>query len=284
MEFSATSGSHNVVERVAEALKQQQPSIEVPKEIICAASEKYRMLAIHVRVGSIKLQPASQKDTSDRRAAALLELCTRQYHLNDDYCGNKKNQALPPHIPWSSLAAAVHAKSHHPIQQLQHILINFLQPNFTESIKKRPIQGVFSIDNGAAFERSRSLRRRVHTTSYKDADVTLTLNRTTGSSVRCSASEVKYAPKILHELVIRLAGFLDDPHGIQMKTSQLLGDIYSYYENGNNYDAKGDDTDTTRYSDTAERRGHLYDLQRYASAYEAAALYYVATTTYQTNQ
>jgi hypothetical protein len=69
-----------------------------------------------------------------------------------------------------------------------------------------------------------------------------------------------------------------------MKTSQLLGDIYSYYENGNNYDAKGDDTDTTRYSDTAERRGHLYDLQRYASAYEAAALYYVATTTYQTNQ
>ena len=283
MAYSARTQS--VVERVADALRQQQPRIDLPEEVVAAASEKYRLLAIRVRVGSIQLQPASQKDTSERRAVALLEYCTRQYQSKENSIGDKKSQCLPIQLPWSTLAAAVQTKSYQSIQQLQHILVNFLQPTSKADTKKRPNKCAALSNNDEGFESSRSLRRRIHTVSYKDGNITSnSIPATKTTLVLNSASKAKYAPKILQELVIRLAGFLDDPHGIQSQVIQLLSNIYSYYENDTNYDAKGDNIDSTRYSNPAERRGHLYDLQRYAAAYEAAAFYYIASSTYQSNQ
>lgn len=285
----SSATSQNVVERVAQALKQQQPSIVLPEAVICAASEKYRLLAIQVRVGSIQLQPASQKDTSERRAAALLEYCARQHQPKDNGDGNIKNQCMSFQLPWPALAAAVQTKSHQPIQQLQHILVNFLQPTSSLSrpaIRKRSNQDDASSQNNVGLESCRSLRQRMHSISYKDGSVASSKQATANkaTSVQGSASGVKYTPRILHELVIRLTGHLDDPHGIQTQTCHLLSDIYAYYESDNHYEAKADDTDASRYSSSVERRGHLYDLQRYAAAYEAAALYHIATSSYQNNQ
>lgn len=279
----SSANSQNVVERVAQALKQQQPSIVLPEAVICAASEKYRLLAIQVRVGSIQLQPASQKDTSERRAAALLEYCARQHQPKDNGDGNRKNQGMSLQLPWPALASAVQTKSHQTIQQLQHILINFLQPTSLSRpvIRKRSNQDDASSQNNVGLESSRSLRQRMHSISYKEGSV---VSSKQAASAQGSAFEVKYTPRILHELVIRLTGHLDDPHGIQTQTCQLLRDIYAYYESDNHYDAKVDDTDASRYSSSVERRGHLYDLQRYAAAYEAAALYHIATSSYQNNQ
>jgi hypothetical protein len=272
--------SQNVVERVAEALKQQQPCIDLPVAVIRAASEKYRLLELQVRVGSIQLQPASQKDTSERRAAALLEYCTRQHELKDD--------RTPLQLPWPALAAAVRTKSHQPIQQLQHILVNFLQPTTLSKTagRKRPNQVGNSSQNNTGLDIGRTLRHRMHSISYKDGIVASSGHTkvTNGTFVPSGASEIKYTPKILPELVIRLTGYLYDPHGVQTQTTQLLAGIHAYYENDHHFlevhQADHADDDPSRYTNTAERRGHLYDLQRYAAAYEAAALYHVATWNY----
>jgi hypothetical protein len=264
--------ANNPVERVVAALRDQQlpdGGFTLPVEVIRDASEKYRLLATRIPVGSIVLQPASQKDTAERRAAALLEYCSRRR--------NAQNR-----LTWKAVAAAVHAKSPAALQQLQHILISFLQPVVVSRQKGSNIQVTSQVLNGkntASHSSSRgiSLRQRIHPVNYKDSALS-TANITTNDS---SSTGLRYVPRILPELVIRLAGHLVDPNGTQKLACQLLNDIYSYYDRP--VDASSA-VDGSSYSNAAERRGHLYDLQRYAAAYEAAALYHVATTAMDGNR
>jgi hypothetical protein len=277
--------AHNPVDRVVAALRDQHLSdgFTIPIEVIRDASEKFRLLATRIPVGSIQLQPSSQKDTAERRAAALLEYCCRQKR-----CGERSDSASPGsrRLTWAAVAAAVHAKSPAPLQQLQQILISFLQPVVlsTKGINRQVTTKVH-IDKKTTCNISShgiSLRERLHPVKYKDSAV-LTANDTTSDK----SSGLRYVPRILPELVIRLAGHLVDPNGTQKLACQLLNDIYSYYDRPANFDASASSAravDVSSYSNAAERRGHLYDLQRYSAAYEAAALYHVATNNMDHNQ
>jgi hypothetical protein len=270
--------TQNVVERVVNALRDQQPGLHISAEVIRKASEQYRLLETRMRVGSIKLQPASQKDSAERRAAALLEYCSRQQRLLGSCDGNVPSRPLS----WSALAAAVHAKTPSPLQQLQHILISFLQPvllvkEATKNQEKSKESDGRRTGNGASDVRS--LRQRIHTINYKYNIVASCCDKGVASATTSySTSGSKYVPRILPELVIRLTGHLVDPHGTQKLVCQLLHEIHTYYDHPLNSGSSGGNDGLHCYNNAAERRGHLYDLQRYAAAYEAAALYHVATT------
>jgi hypothetical protein len=56
-----------------------------------------------------------------------------------------------------------------------------------------------------------------------------------------------------------------DPHWIQQQTRSLLEFLYHHPLSA---------TTATTYEDISAQRGHVYDLQRYGPAYEAAALYH----------
>lgn len=227
----------NVVERVAEALHKQQPDLQIPAAVIRAASEQYRRLETRVRVGSLP-----HGDSQERRAVVLLEACAR----------HGTGQRL---LSWPVLGAAVHVKTTSSLPQLQHVLLNFLQP---ASAGRQPaaqqVGSSAEVVGGTTAARSRRVRN--HVVNYKE------------DQRGAAAAAPLYVPKVLPALVIRLAGHLVDPHGTQKLAAQLLNDIHSYYCQ----DHYG------TISSAADRRGHLYDLQRYAPAYEAAALYHIATT------
>jgi hypothetical protein len=338
--------SQNVVVRVAEAYEKQQlrqqsstpttskssaaavvptttgsstcssdhpiPIPSIATAIVRMASEYYRLLALQVPVGTIQLKPTSQKDTAERRAAALLEYCTRQHynqnhqhHQNKNHETSKRNQKEGPGVDsssqrpptpsqqllsWTVLAHAVQTKTPQPLQQLQHILINFLQPSSSRISTKNPMNNNNTGTNASTMSQ-RPTPQHQNTTipavlcdKDNNHQPTQQPQRTRRShpshtSIRSSSSTTTttaqpcYVPRILPELVIRLTGYLVDPHGIQVRTGHLMTAIYTYYDPPPDTNKKNHE----RYSVT-ERRGHLYDLQRYGAAYEAAALYCVATS------
>lgn len=223
----------NVVEQVVSKLQTQHPGLQIPSSVIRQAAEKHRLLNTRVRVGSLP------GDSSEKRAAVLLEWTMRK----------ETGQRV---LSWKMLSAAVHVKKTAALQQLQHVLLNYLLQ------QQQPIlsaaQKISTVNN-----KSRSLRNRNHAVNYKDSQVVSAKKQV------ATATLIVYKPKILQELVIRLAGHLVDPHGVQKQVIGLLEAIHGYYD--------------TSPSSATERRGHLYDLQRYAAAYEAAALFHIVSTT-----
>ena len=272
------SFAQNPVERVVAALRRQQPGgLYIPTEVIRDASEKYRLLATRIPVGAIQLQPPSQKDSSERRAAVLLEYFSRQNRVGAN--GADSTVHSDHRLNWSILAAAVYAKSPAPLQQLQNILVSFMQPVVlgNKRYKKQAADNSFGEDSHVV-----SLRQRMHPVNYKES-----VRSSANTSSHKISSGFGYIPRILPELVIRLAGHLMDPNGTQKLACRLLNDIHTYYDHPTNFEASSlssRDLDGSSCSNAAERRGHLYDLQRYSSAYEAAALFHVATTSMDQNQ
>lgn len=230
---------NNVVDRVVDALHKQQPELQVPAEVVRATSEQYRLLGTRVRVGSL-----SATDSCERRAAVLLEFCARKI------TGRRL-------LSWSVLGAAVHVKNPASLQQFQDIVLNYLHQPSAGTQRRAAAEKSTAAKEGCQV----SLRTRNHLVNYKDCKI----NK---AAVSSNTLVARYEPKILPELVIRLAGHLVDPHGIQKLTVQLLQGIHAYYDN----------PEAGANCSVVERRGHLYDLQRYAAAYEAASLYQVVTT------
>ena len=70
--------------------------------------------------------------------------------------------------------------------------------------------------------------------------------------------EPLYNPQNISVICFRLAGFLADPGGTEQRARQLLARIHAYRPPS---------------SDAEQFRAYRYDLQRYAAAFEAAAVY-----------
>lgn len=327
----------NVVERVADTIqnkeqhqrrknphhgkdnnKEEDKQYIIPKEVIRAASDLYRQLETRIPVGALSTIP----DSAERRAAVLLEHCYRRNHPQKQYDhpvssgnnsnanNNNTNNRAPPALPWNVLGEAIAVTKIPSLPQLQHVLLNFLQPaTMRNRSQPPPHDAVFRnhhdpppSDDGEPNktvqyttataanansqtnnkQKRQSLRSRLPTIDY-----TLSLSQNAAHSN--NNVTFPYAPTILPELVIRLTGFWSDPHGILLRTTQLLEDIHSYYDKnyitttttnttGGSGGTRHNKRTTVSANNATERRGHFYDLQRYAAAYEAAALYHVAAT------
>jgi len=244
----------SVVERVAQKVNHNKEERVISPATVQAAAEKYRLLETRVPVGRL---PSSKKlcDSAERRAAVLLE-CTARERQNNTNDGRQQQQSVV--VSWSDLAAAIHVQAA-PLEPLQHVLLHYLHQPQPPPAQRR----------NAPQPQQRNLRNRFHTVNYKDPPVSATTSNVIASSkaVPPTTTAHCYTPRVLPALVIRLAGHL--PVGVQSRTQKLLEAIYGYYERPSTSKAMMEAT---------ERRGHLYDLQRYAGAYEAAALYHVATT------
>jgi hypothetical protein len=243
----------------------QNCNYRIPKSIVRAASEQYRILATRVPVGSIS---NGIVDSAERRAAALLEYCARRMPAaisnNSGSAATAATQPLP--LSWSLLGAAIHVTKTSTLSQLQHQLVHFMtQTSTTTATTKTSIsshQRSTSSSSNRAGEKRQSLRTRPMV-QYKQGVTAQSTNETT-----VAAPE----PHLLPTLALRLSGYLLDPHRVLLQARQLWCDLHSYYDHASS-------GTVAPAADANERRGHLYDLQRYAAAYQAAILYHVAVTT-----
>jgi hypothetical protein len=149
-------------------------------------------------------------------------------------------------LPWESLAAAAGSKGAN-LQQLQQLIGNYMQQPSRQARKSIPMQST------STSTLSSSPRKRPHTAPYR------TLR--TGIAHRSDDTESSSHQR-LAELSIRLAQRLNDPHGACLAARHLLSAMTQAINS---------------HSSVHERRGRLYDLQRYRPAYEAAALFFVTT-------
>jgi len=78
-----------------------------------------------------------------------------------------------------------------------------------------------------------------------------------GSSKRPKLRSTEERRSIIPNLAIRLVSHIADPHGLSKKAQALMDDIQNYLET----------------LPAHERRGWVYDMQRYGPAYEAATFY-----------
>lgn len=141
-------------------------------------------------------------------------------------------------VPWKSVVAilGVKTKDIKKLEALQHTLRNHLQRRPADLLSSRANTGITS-----GVSNLRQLRKRSYKVEYKNSTV-----------VTPSA----YTPQILPTLVLRLSGFIDDPNGAQHRAERLLSLIHQM--------------------PVADQRSYLYDLRRYAAAYEVAALVVIA--------
>jgi hypothetical protein len=241
-------------------------STRIPQWIVRAASEQYRILATRLPVGSID-RTSGIVDSAERRAAALLEYCARTRMPPS----NKRDTATtvptstsaqqPLQLSWSLLGAAIHVTKTSTLSQLQHQLVHFMTPTTTTTTATTTLTTSTSTNPRGCTETTRQSLRTRPLVQYQQSSV--------------AAAAAAPEPHLLPTLVLRLAGHLLDPHRILQQARQLWFDLHSYYDDHSSFKQPSLHAATN----ATERRGHLYDLQRYAAAYQAAILYHVAVTT-----
>jgi hypothetical protein len=244
-------------------------STKIPQWIVRAASEQYRILATRLPVGSID-RTSGIVDSAERRAAALLEYCARTRMPPS----NKRDTATttvptltsgeaqqPLQLSWSLLGAAIHVTKTSTLSQLQHQLVHFMTPTTTTTTTTTATATSISTNPRGCTETTRQSLRTRPLVQYQQSSV--------------AAAAAAPEPHLLPTLVLRLAGHLLDPHRVLQQARQLWFDLQSYYDDHSLFKQPSLHAATN----ATERRGHLYDLQRYAAAYQAAILYHVAVTT-----
>jgi hypothetical protein len=255
----------------------------IPQWIVRKASEQYRILATRVPVGSInenRTSSGSSIDSAERRAAALLEYCAR--HATPPPPPSKSNTKTLPTpttttttqhlLSWSLLGAAIHVTKTSTLSQLQHQLVHFMSPTTTAATTKTSITNNPCSSNRGG-EKRKSLRTRPLVHYQTSSSCATTAPWSSSSSSAVAAPE----PHLLPTLVIRLSGHLLDPHRVLRQARQLWMDLHSYYDHHHPHASSSSNNNNNNTTVNAnERRGHLYDLHRYATAYQAAILYHVA--------
>jgi hypothetical protein len=220
-------------------------SIDIPDKIIQETSEQLRILNIKVRTGVL----LPKTDRQETRAAVVLEYTCRR---------NMRQR-----IPMEQLAKAVGIKPA-KLSELHKLIGNWLQPSNAPAVS-----------NNQHVARTRVA---VTANTIKQQTATTNTTRPRRSSSSLLAPQPSSQPDIpttrrhqdciLPELSIRLAFKIVNPRVCAQAAEQLLDDIYRHIHQQTNTAAQT----------------HLYDLHRYAAAYEAAAFYYFAYQQVQQQQ
>jgi hypothetical protein len=232
----------DAVQQVVEKLSQHisTAGLIIPEPLVARAREQVRILETRVATGKL-----GQHDRAERRAAICLEYVVRQ--------SQKKTSSSTVRLSLTDLARAVGMKLTH-LQNLHEVVGNYLQqpqPQQRQQQKQPPKRQQSSLLKATAtdiLDKRRKLRNSCDSAGGTDG---------TGSS---SSSTI--SARRIHDLAICLAAHVVDPHGFAQQAVQLLSDVEHYMK---------------ALTAVHERRGHLYDLQRYRAAYEAACFYQVAT-------
>lgn len=179
----------------------------------------------------------SKSDRREVRAAVLLEYVARE--------------KLGHRISWKDLAKACGTAPSN-LETLHRMIGNYLQPNQQrKKVPRRPL----------AKQTSNSNPVKVDIRGSDSANSRKRPRRNSNSGMLSREHETP-SSNVLVDLAIRLASFVPDPHGCANQARELLADIQKYAK---------------ETFSVHERRGFLYEMQRYGPAYHAAAFYHVAT-------
>jgi hypothetical protein len=250
---------NDAVQQVVDKLSRLNDNIHIPEPLAARAREQVRILQTRVAVG--KLGP---HDRPEVRAAIVLEYVVRQSQSsNSNGSGSTAAGATITRLSLPDLARAVGIKVTH-LQELHKMVGNYLQP--AQQQRKRPTTALQSSTESrltgratatttiaapnSQLEKSRRLRSTMTQSANASSDPNNSSNTTLNSRIP--------------DLAIRLAAHVVDPHGFSRQAETLLAAIEHHI--------------SSAQTAVHERRGNLYDLQRYRTAYEAACFYHVATT------
>jgi len=237
---------HTAIEQIASKLASAVNDIS--DTVVQKAAEHLRVLETRVTTG--KLGKADRKES---RAAVLLDLAYRQ--------------ETGKRLPWNSLAAAIGVKVAN-LDQLQQKINNYIHdPHRVTSATSSQTVAVASTEK-LPVATSHSGKKRARSDQPSSSSSLNDRNRTTrvtGSHSHQAASAHNNNGDRIDALAIRLSDHLIDPHGACKRARQLLADMRDWIARDPSLSASA-------------RRGEMYDLQRYARAYEAAALYVVSST------
>lgn len=257
------------VDQVAAKLSSpnSQSNIVLSSWVLQQAKERFRILETRVANGKL-----GKLDRPENRAAVLIA----HYYAARD---NKASGNCPPpndsataskkefKMRWKDIAAAVGTKPSN-LERLDMIISNYLQqPSQTLNKRKTDTPSSSSLIGANKRQTRSSLIATSANSTFQSAStiphesLATSLNTVT-QGYHPNPTSVAGGCSHLADLVIRLAAKIPDPHHAVKRARNLLHDITHYIQ-----------TQTNPH----DRRGYLYDLRRFAAAYEAACLYVVVT-------
>jgi hypothetical protein len=262
----------------------------IPEPLLDRAREQVRILQTRVALGKL-----GRHDRPERRAAIVLEYVVRQSQSSSSNSGGSGSgstsaagsistgTAPVTRLSMPDLAKAVGIKLTH-LQELHKMVGNYLQPAQQQQ-RQRQINRPATSRLQSSIPASRLVGRGAPGATTTDEDTTIaapnsqleksrrlrsTMTQSASASSNASSANANHSNSRIPDLAIRLAAFVVDPHGFGRQAELLLAAIERHI--------------SSAQTAVHERRGNLYDLQRYRTAYEAACFYHVVTTRGQQQQ
>jgi hypothetical protein len=252
---------NDAVQQVVDKLSRLNDNIHIPEPLLDRAREQLRILQIRVAVGKL-----GNHDRTEHRAAIVLEYVVRQSQSSSSAAGK---------LSMADLAKAVGIKLTH-LHELHKVVGNFLQPAQQQQ-RKHPTTALQSSTASRLVGRAPGAGTTTDTTIAapnsqleKSRRLRSTMTQSANNASSFDPNNTLRSNSRIPDLAIRLAAFVVDPHGFSRQAEILLAAIEHHI--------------SSAQTAVHERRGNMYDLQRYRTAYEAACFYYVATTRGQQQQ
>jgi hypothetical protein len=238
-----------ILQNAVEDLAKKLPAFDFPRSIVRETNERLRVLQTQANVGML----LAKIDRTETRAAVVLEYVCRE--------------RLGRKIPMEDLARAVGVKTF-KLQELHNIVGNWRKSSDVSGDgARRSTRATSGSTTGAIIPIMGNARRTSHSSTPTVNSTASTrplptaTKRPTAAPVPAPTFQQTPRESIFSELAIRLSSQVMDPQGCVQSAQRLLKDIHQHIQTSTNAHAA---------------QGHLYDLQRYAAAYEGAAFYHFA--------